>query len=190
MRFTSALGAEYHQRWFADFERVEARRDAAAAKFAEAYPRLLAELVALFREGDDIDVDCARVNGGAPVNEPRRLLSVELTARGLTDFTTKPSITATVRLPDWDSGQIIWPVQRPNDLALSVAASMMPPHDIRFTSRWWEASERDRIERAEIVERRIAEQEAEQAAARQRYEATLLEQEKERERRAHERQRG
>jgi hypothetical protein len=184
-RLSEALGAEAHARWFAVYERTEKLRDAAAAKFAEHCPRLLAELVTLFRDADAVDQEVSRVNGSAPSGERRRLLAVELQARAMTDFSIKPSITATIRLPDWDTGQIIWPV-RSDDLAVSVAMAMRPPHDIRYTGEWWKAAEADNAERRRLAERRAAEAEAEQAAARQRYEARLLEEEK----RARERQRG
>jgi hypothetical protein len=183
-RLTEALGAEAHARWFAVYERVEKLRDAAAEKFARQCPELLASLVGLLREADAVDQEVSRVNSAAPSGERRRLLGVEQTVRG----TTKPAIAQSIRLPDWD-GQISWPPQQPNELAVAVAASMMPPHDVRFTSRWYEAVEADNAERRQLAERRVAEQEAEQVAARQRYETSLLEQEKERERAAHERRR-
>jgi hypothetical protein len=82
-----------------------------------------------------------------------------------------------------------WPQQRSNDFAVAVAASLMPPHDPRYSGDWWKYTEADNAERRRLAERRAAEAEAERAAARQHYEATLLEQEKERERRAQERRR-
>jgi hypothetical protein len=186
-RLTEALGAEAHSRWLADYQRVAQRRDAAAAKFAEACPRLLAELVALFREADAVDQECSRVNSTAPAAEPR-LVGVELSARRMDGYTaTQPSLSATVRLPDYaHSDTMAWPVLRPNDFAVSFAESMRPPHDIRFTSEWWRAAEQDRIERLQIAERRAAEQHAADAARRADYERGLLKLEEESERRAHE----
>ena len=191
-RLSEALSSEQAARWRNDYERVEQRRDAAAAKFAEACPRLLAELVTLFRNNDEIDTDCRRVNSGAPANEPRRLLGVELTARRMDTYTaTQPSLSATVRLPDYaHSDTIVWPVLRPNDLAIQVAQSMAMPRDVRYSNEWWKASEADAAERRQIAERRAAQQHAADAARRAEYERNLSKQQEERERRAHERQRG
>jgi hypothetical protein len=186
MRLSEALAAEAAERWRADFERVEQRRDPAAVKFAERYPQLLAELVALLRECEAVDQEALRVNSLAPAAEPRRLRSVELTARGLTEFSTsQPSISTSIRLPDWErSDQMLWPVLRPNDFAVAVAESMKPPHDLRFTNRWWEVAEADRAERLRLAERRDAQQQADAAQARADYERTLLKAEEEREARA------
>jgi hypothetical protein len=145
VRLTDVLAAEAHARWRADFERTEKRRDEAAAKFARLCPELLAGLVGLFREADAADQECLRVNATAPANEPRRLVGVELTARNLTAYSsTQPSISATIRLPDYDhSDHMAWPVQRPNDFAVAVAESMRAPRDVRHTSDWWRAAEAD-----------------------------------------------
>ena len=189
-RLTEALSGEAHARWFSDFERIEKRRDAAASKFAEAYPRLLAELVTLFREADAVDHEASRVNGSAPTNERRRLLCVELHARNLTEFsTTQPSISQTVRLPDYQhSGQMAWPVPQP-DFAATFAQSMQVPRDIRHTADWWKAAEADAAERRQLAERRAAEQHTADAQARAEYERTLLKNQEERERRALEQRR-
>jgi hypothetical protein len=188
MRLTEALAAEHHARWHADFQRVERLRDQAAEKFARQCPELLAGLVGLFRETAEIDGECSRVNAAAPANEPRRLVGVELHARGMDTFTaSQPSVSATVRLPDYaHSDTMAWPVLRPNDFAIQLVESMRPPHDVRFTSDWWKASEADAAERQQIAERRAAQQQADAAQARAEYEQTLPKNQEDRERRAYE----
>jgi hypothetical protein len=187
-RLSEALASEAHARWFDAYLRTEKLRDQTAEKFARLCPELLAGLIGLMRETDAVDQECLRINSAAPGNEPRRLLAVELHARHLTAFSTsQPSISATVRLPDYQrSDHMAWPVLRPNDLAVAVAESMKPPHDLRFTNRWWEAAEADAAARRQIAERRAAEQHAADAARRADYERGLLKLEEERERRAHE----
>src|SRR5262249_35020565 len=81
-RLAEALATEQHARWLVDYQRVEKLRDQAAEKFARQYPELLDNLVALFRNTDEIDKECARVNSSAPSEEQRRLACVELIARG------------------------------------------------------------------------------------------------------------
>jgi hypothetical protein len=190
-RLTEALGSEAHARWRGDFERTEKRRDEAAAKFAQQCPELLASLVGLMREAEAVDQDCLRVNALAPASEPRRLVGVELSARGMDAYTaTQPSISQTIRLPDWQhSDTMAWPMPQP-DFAATYAALTPVIRDIRHTADWWQAAAQDATERRQIAERRAREQEAATAQARAAYEQTLVANERERERRARLRQRG
>jgi hypothetical protein len=159
-------------------------RDQAADKFSRQCPELLANLVGLMREADAVDQECMRVNSTAPGNE-RRLLGVELHARGLTGYSsTQPSISASIRLPDYQRpDQMAWPVPQP-DFAATFAQSMQVPRDIRHTADWWKAAEADAAERRQLAERRAAEQHTADAQARAEYERTLLKNQEERERRA------
>jgi hypothetical protein len=186
-RLAEALATEQYARWQVDYQRVEKMRDQTAEKFAHQYPELLDNLVALFHEAEEVDKECARVNSSAPRGDHRRLDCVELTARGLNKFThSQPSIAAAIQLPEWEqSSTLAWPPPQPS-FAATYAASMKPSFDPRFSADWWKVLEQDNAERAAITERRIAEAEAEQVASRQRYEASLQQQEKERECRAHE----
>jgi hypothetical protein len=188
-RLSEALGAEHHQRWYSDYLRVEKLRDQAADKFSRQCPELLANLVGLMREADAVDQECMRVNSTAPGNE-RRLLGVELHARNMTEYSsTQPSISQTVRLPDYQhSGQMAWPVPQP-DFAATFAQSMVMPRDARYSADWWKVAEQDRLERQQLAERRAAAQAAADAQARAEYERTLLKNQEERERRALEQRR-
>jgi hypothetical protein len=183
-RLSEALSSEHRARWLGDFQRVEKLRDQAAAKFARQCPEHLAALVGLMREADAVDQEVSRVNSTAPGNE-RRLRGVELHARNLTEFsTTQPSISQTVRLPDYQRpDQISWPLPQPH-FAVTFAQSMVMPRDVRHSADWWRASEADAAARREIAERREIEQRAADAQARADYERTLLKAEEEREARA------
>jgi hypothetical protein len=78
----------------------EAKRDELARQYAE-YPKLVARLVDLFESAKAVDEKVSRINGSAPPGEHRRLLGVELTARGLQSFSTAdPPIAKAVQLPD------------------------------------------------------------------------------------------
>ena len=62
----------------------------------------MARLVDLFESAKAVDKEVSRINGSAPLGEHRRLLRVELTARGLKSFSTAdPPIAKGVQLPDW-----------------------------------------------------------------------------------------
>ena len=73
---------EYLARWKADRDHVEKLKDAAAQRFTK-YPELVAKLVDLFREAEQVDKDVSRVNAAAPAGPHRHLKGVELTARGI-----------------------------------------------------------------------------------------------------------
>jgi hypothetical protein len=177
-KLTEVLEAERHARWRADFERTEKRRDAAATKFAKACPELLAGLVELLRETATVDTACQRVNSLAGSGEPH-LLGVELTARHLDAFSSVlPSISATVRLPDFQhSATMMWPPPT-QPFAAAFAAATPVVRDIRHTSEWWRAAE------ADAAERRAAEQDAATAQAREAYYEQMRKAEEDRERRA------
>jgi hypothetical protein len=122
-----------HALWYQDFRKVEAQRDKAVEQFRERYPALINELLELLHTTRQVDAECARVDRSAPVNEPRRLLGVELTARGLHTFTTaEPEIADNIVLPDSRGARLLWPPPPQNpSLLLSV-----PPADPRFGSDW------------------------------------------------------
>jgi hypothetical protein len=91
----------------------------------------VARLVDLSESAKAVDEEVSRINGSAPPGEHRRLLGVELTARGLESFSTAdPPIAKSVRLPDWDEPtKFAWPPPTPS-LAVRVVADvarMLPP---------------------------------------------------------------
>ena len=166
--------AENASRRQADYDTVKTERDALAKEFAEQYPSLVGHFCDLFHRAKAIDQKCARINSEATAGEHRHLLGVELTARGLENFSiSDPSLLETARLPDWKkSDRMAWPPPR-TPLAALVAAAMTPPHDPRFTADWAAARQQDEERRA-VTETRWAEEDgARQVASRKAYEARL-----------------
>jgi len=121
---------EYLARWKADRDHVEKLRDAAAQRFTK-YPELVAKLVDLFREAEQVDKDVSRVNAAAPAGPHRHLKGVELTARGLESFSTSDRpITKLAVLPDYDhSAQTAWPIREVVDWASIAPVQYHPGAD-------------------------------------------------------------
>jgi predicted transcriptional regulator len=132
-RLQEAQAAEYAARWASEYERVQAKRDELARRYAE-YPKLVARLVDLFGSAKALDEEVSRVNGSAPPGEHRRLRGVELSARGLKSFSTAdPPIAKGVQLPDWaHSARTVWPPPRPFDPASFAPVSF----DRRLSAEW------------------------------------------------------
>jgi hypothetical protein len=173
-RITETEAAECAAQWEADFETVKAERDAVAKDLGERYPELTAELCDLFRRVLATNEKCSRVNGAAPAGESRRLRGVELTARGLENFSiSNPSIMETLKLPDWKrSDHMAWPPPR-TPLAALVAAAMTPPHDLRYTGEWAAAREQDKARRTATETRWAEEEVARQEESKKLYERSL-----------------
>jgi hypothetical protein len=75
-------------------------RDKLAAEMAEKYPAATAWIVDFLQRMAACDREVSRINGSAPSFEHRRLLGVELTARGIDNFglNDRP-IAETLQLP-------------------------------------------------------------------------------------------
>jgi hypothetical protein len=108
-----AVAREQSVAWHADAEAVEAVRDKLAAEMAEKYPAATAWIIDFFQRMVGCDQEVSRINGAAPPLEHRRLLGVELTARGIDNFglNDRP-IVETLRLPALVRGYgsaVAWP---------------------------------------------------------------------------------
>ena len=102
-------------------------------------------LVDLFESDKAVDEKVSRINRSGPPGEHRRLLGVELTARGLESFsTTDPPIAKGVQLPDWaQSARMVWQPPRAFD-----PASFAPvPFDRRLSADWGQVQEEGRVMR-------------------------------------------
>jgi hypothetical protein len=124
-KLSAALRSEAHERWLADFKRVQRKLDEAATLFA-TYPEHAEAIANLFAAAAEVDKEISRINGAAPDGEHRRLRSVELEARNLTQFTLdNPSLSQTVQLRDWaSSGKSLWPLTSSGSLAAAFADTM------------------------------------------------------------------
>jgi hypothetical protein len=144
--------AEYLARWEPEYERVKAVRDALAAEMQEIYPPAVAQLADLFRRAAECDRECSRINGSAPNNEHRRLLRVELTARGV-EALLQPDvwIAEMLRLPFFwrDSGPIYaWPLPTPPPPLLAPSFVLPGPNpDWQAEIKARNAKEREESER-------------------------------------------
>lgn len=131
-RLRGAIAAEHHDRWQAERNKVQALRDAAAKRF-EKLPELFDEIINIFLEAEDVDLEVARVNQAAPDNVFERLVPTELHARGLSAFTfTVASLAKSTQLYAWATGDQIWPPRQPSIAATLFAAV---PHR---GGDWWQ----------------------------------------------------
>jgi hypothetical protein len=121
---------EYYAAWKADFERVEAKRDALAAEYAETYPQVVGRLVDLLHRVEACDREASHINRMAPSGARAHLRGVELTARGI-ERLLQPDIEIhkELRLPNFKRGAneplLAWPPPQPS-LAAQVAGMPVP----------------------------------------------------------------
>jgi hypothetical protein len=142
--FAAALRSEYRDKYLADYQRVEARRNAAAEKLARTR-ELQAQIIAAFIEAEEVDKEIDRLHGDAPDDVSDRLRSVELFARDLVNFTSdNVSLVKSTQFFDWKTGAQIWPPKQPS-FAATYAASMAFPSHARGISgpigEGWETEE-------------------------------------------------
>lgn len=102
--------AEYWNQWQAESDALEMIRDALAAEFREAYPKVEQQLVDLLGRMAANDAEILRLNAASPPNS-EALSRVELVARGLERFTREePSIATELRLPKFAAdARLAWP---------------------------------------------------------------------------------
>jgi predicted transcriptional regulator len=126
---------EYYAAWKADFERVEAQRDALAAEYAETYPQVVERLVDLLHRVEACDREASHINRMAPSGAGAHLRRVELTARGIEQL-LQPDIEIhkELRLPNFKRSAneplLAWPPQQPN-LALQMPPDPFLVHEAR-----------------------------------------------------------
>jgi hypothetical protein len=165
-QLTAALYAEQCARFEASYSRGEALVLQEAENFTRVH-ELTHELVTVFQAAVAVDKEVARINSEAAAlsGELRRLRSVELTARGLEQFSRDaPSIMQGSTLPDWrDSARNLWPPPQISMGAAYVASMEFPSHTAGISGPigpGWETEEARERFRA----RHLQEQERQQAA--------------------------
>jgi hypothetical protein len=111
-KFAAAREQEDMAQWEQESLRVQTIRDNAAERFAKV-PKLIDELIELFRENEAVEKECSRINGSAPAGEHRRLVAPELKARGLEAFSrTNPPMAKVTSLPNWEQSEVmLWPAR-------------------------------------------------------------------------------
>jgi hypothetical protein len=119
----AAASREIEERWAARAARLQAKIGPLAAEFRDTYSPAVETLLSLFVRIRELEAEVAQCNAQAPPGQ--HVLGVELTARGMTSFSTKESsvILGTVLLDPSDSHQL-WP---PVSVPLSVIAAAAQP---------------------------------------------------------------
>jgi hypothetical protein len=153
---SAALAEESKERWLADYWRVRQQLDEAVTLFKN-YQQHAEQIAHLFAVAAEVDKEVSRINGTAPDGVHYRLLSVELTARGMGSFTLdNPSLSQTVELRAWDnSGHKLWPHGSSGSLAAAYAQSVAAPY---HPGPRWSDPEYQTQRRAEVEkeQRRLA----------------------------------
>lgn len=176
-----AQARAYATQWNDEFEQVETERDALAEELTATYPDLVAKLVDLLDRIEACDREVDRVNGSAPSGDHRRrLLGVELTARGLNSFSaTNPSLTANLKLPNpGDTRSLAYPPEQVNVMGLQMAAAasaLAAKSAGLHTSDWAAARELQIAEEQRKADQRQAEIDRKEAEAKAQYERNLVE---------------
>jgi hypothetical protein len=169
---------EAYDTWLPEYEAVEVERDALAQEFCVTYPECVNRLIDLFQRAAAVDAKVEQINGAATnlVNEHRRLLGVELTARKLNGFTgNNPSLAEKVQLPAFDdSARMLWPprtvpaaVLIAEGMARAMSGAPNPAHDLAGYHAAQDAARRDEAQRhANYYDRLNAEREEEERMTR------------------------
>lgn len=154
-KFAAAREQEDMARWEQEFLRVQTIRDKAAERFAKV-PKLIDELIELFRENEAVEKECSRINGSAPAGEHRRLVAPELKARGLDAFSrTNPPMAKGTTLPNYEQSEVmLWPPKR------TFFPFAPAPQDIRHTADWHRTSTEQCRLNDERIDRELADLEA------------------------------
>ena len=172
-RLNQAREREYTAAWREDFERVEAKRDALAAEYAETYPQVVERLVDLLHRVEACDREVSHVNQMAPSGARAHLCEVELTAREVERLLQPDVVIAKeLRLPTFKRAAnqplFAWPPPQPS-LAASLRVPAGPGPD------WHAATEERDRRRREEAERLSAYYEAREREAEKHREAELRE---------------
>ena len=149
-------------------------RNVLAAELRQTYPATVATLVSLFARCADLDRRLSALHQSRPSGAKGQLLSAELKARGLEDFSRdQPSITRELKLPSWtESNKLAWPPPaRPVGVVL--AEAMSGNADPRYSAHWREALREETDRRIADEQRRIADEAARIAQEKQDYESWL-----------------
>jgi hypothetical protein len=158
-RATEIGNQEEYSRWRARFDPLALKVADAAARLKEFYTKFAPDLAVLLSEIEKIDAEVLQVASAKPHyakaanGDNCRLHSVELMARGLTDFRIGSRKIMDIELPDWQRPtELLWPPNRTIDWS-----GMMTPSKPHPGDRWWEVREQEHAEKAADAERLNAE---------------------------------
>jgi hypothetical protein len=159
------LSEEYHSLWVSRHFAARQQRDQQSEKFGRLR-ELQAEMLAILQETAEVDKLVDAANSDGPANEPRRLLSVELHARGLENYTRdNPSLIKSMVLLDFDSGKQVWPPPQTSVAAAYASGSTdFRKHPDEFGPNWFVARD---AEEARLRRQQQAEEASEQVRREQ-----------------------
>jgi len=162
------------QAWEVNFSLLAEERNSLAAEMRQTYPAAVATLVSLFTRDADLDRRISALHQSRPSGAKGQLLSAELKARELSEFTRdEPPISRELKLPSWtESNKLAWPPPaRP--IGVVVAEAMSGDADPKCSANWREALREETDRRIADEQRRIADEAARTAREKQEYEAWL-----------------
>jgi hypothetical protein len=173
-RYREVVHATARARWLADFALLEHARNNHATALREV-PKLLSQLVLLLARSADLDQRLSQLHQSRPSGCKGQLLSAELIARNLTEFSRdQPQFARDLRLPDWSGpSRLIWP---PREIPASVllSESISQAGDRQRHSGDWHASLKADTERRRLEEaKRIEAEEQHTAQQKREYEQSL-----------------
>jgi len=173
-RAREAEHAVARQNWQARAVQYEAARDALAKELRDLYP-VVPRLADLFGRIAANDRELSQLHQSRPSGAKGTLLSAELVARGLTEFSRdQPSLTRDLVLPDFvESCKALWP-PRVVPAAVLLAETVATIHDgRRYSSAWPEMLKQENAKRVAEEQQRIEEQRRSDAEAKRDYERSL-----------------
>jgi hypothetical protein len=166
--------AEYLTKWRTKYEVLKSERDALAEELGAIYPAAVTAISDVLVRIADHDRRLSTLHQSRPAGGKGRLLSPELIARGIDEFSRdEPSVTRELRLPDWrNSERMVWPPRQPSP-GVMIAESMLPNRDPRYTADWAAAKDAEIAARRAEEQQCIADEAARSAESKREYEASL-----------------
>jgi hypothetical protein len=138
-KLDAARRREEHDRWLPQYQQVEAEGAALAEEVPKTYAECVIKLVSLFQRMAAHDQRVGQINHTAPAGEMRRLKPVEQVAGRLNSGAiTNPALIDAVKLPIFeDCSKLAWPpptvpfgVLYAESVAPMVARMGSPAHDL------------------------------------------------------------
>ncbi len=173
-RYRQVKAAEAAAAWRNKYEGLKVARDQLAAELRQIYPTTVNTLVSLFARIGANDAALSQLHRGRPANAKGTLLSAELVARGLDEFSRdSPPLSKELRLPDWaESCRLVWP-PRETPASVLLSESMSGDADPRYSADWHAALKADVRKRVAAEKKSIELEAAHQEEAKRQFEETL-----------------
>ena len=161
--------------WQVRFDALERERDQLAAELGELYPKVESQLVSVFARCANLDARLSALHQSRPSGCKGTLLSAELVARNLTEFSRDQfSLTRELKIPSFtESSRLSWP-PRETPAAVLLAESIASQGDPRrHSGEWYKVLAEDTERRKSEEAKRLAEEQRRTAAAKLDYEKSL-----------------